>query len=190
MSDENKEIVDIGHRNPDTDIITVALIYTEFLRRMNINAKAYRLGNLNNETKFVLKTVDMEEPEMLSDNMPESTQVALVDHNENIDQKTAFLLISAILSDTLHFRSSTTTDDDRKTVEYLHPLSENDNLEFYVNKLFEAKSDLTEFSTKKIRLLDYKTFHFNDEHWRIGTGETCNMDTMLERKDEFLKRNE
>ncbi|CAF3064634.1 unnamed protein product [Rotaria sp. Silwood2] len=171
MSDENKEIVDIGHRNPDTDIITVALIYTEFLRRMNINAKAYRLGNLNNETKFVLKTVDMEEPEMLSDNMPESTQVALVDHNENQ-------------------QSSTTTDDDRKTVEYLHPLSENDNLEFYVNKLFEAKSDLTEFSTKKIRLLDYKTFHFNDEHWRIGTGETCNMDTMLERKDEFLKRNE
>jgi manganese-dependent inorganic pyrophosphatase len=53
--------------------------------------------------------------------------------------------------------------------------------------LFEAKSDLTGFSTQKILLLDYKTFDFKDEHWGIGTGETCNVDKMLERKDEFLK---
>ncbi|CAF5087721.1 unnamed protein product, partial [Rotaria sp. Silwood1] len=54
--------------------------------------------------------------------------------------------------------SPTTTDDDRKIVEYLYPLTKIDNLESYVKKLFEAKS----------------------------TGETCNVDTMLERKDEFL----
>ncbi|CAF3631013.1 unnamed protein product [Rotaria sp. Silwood1] len=218
MSDDNKEIVVIGHHNPDTDAITAALVYADFLRRMNLNAKAYRLGDLNNETKFVLKTIGIEEPEMLPDNMPEGTQVALVDHNESqqsmknlkkmnvthvvdhhklgdlttsepvylrfepvgctgtiltklfhehnldIDQTTAFLLISGILSDTLHFRSPTTTDDDRKIVEYLYPLTKIDNLESYVKKLFEAKSDLTGFSTKKILLLGYKTFHFNDEH--------------------------
>jgi manganese-dependent inorganic pyrophosphatase len=53
--------------------------------------------------------------------------------------------------------------------------------------MFEAKSDLTGFSSQKILLLDYKTFHFKNEHWGIGTGETCNVDKMLERKDELIK---
>jgi manganese-dependent inorganic pyrophosphatase len=53
--------------------------------------------------------------------------------------------------------------------------------------MFEAKSDLTGFSSKQILLLDYKTFHFQNEHWGIGTGETCNVNNMLERKDELLK---
>jgi manganese-dependent inorganic pyrophosphatase len=80
MSDE---VIVVGHRNPDTDAITAALVYSEFLRRMNVNAKAYRLGDLNNETKFVLKSAGVEEPEMIPENVPEGTQVALVDHNES-----------------------------------------------------------------------------------------------------------
>ncbi|CAF3760248.1 unnamed protein product [Rotaria sp. Silwood1] len=158
VKNNNKEIIVLGHRNPDTDAITAAIVYSDFLRQMNINAKAYRLGNLNNETKFILKTVNIKEPEMLPDNIPNGTEVALVDHNEsqqsmknlnkmrithvidhhklgdlttsepiylriepvgctatiltklyrennlNIDQKMAFLLTSAIISDTLHFR--------------------------------------------------------------------------------------
>ena len=32
-----------------------------------------------------------------------------------------------------------------------------------------------------------KHIHFNNEQWGIGTGETCNVDKMLERKDELLK---
>ncbi len=158
MGDNKEEVIVVGHLNPDTDAITAALVYAEFLRRMNVNAKAYRLGHLNNETKFVLKTVGVEEPEMIPDNVPEGTEVALVDHNESqqsmkdldkmrvtrivdhhklgglttpeplylrfepvgctatiltklfrennleIDKKIASLLISAILSDTLHFQ--------------------------------------------------------------------------------------
>jgi len=53
--------------------------------------------------------------------------------------------------------------------------------------MFEAKSDLTGFSTEQILLLDYKTFHFGNEHWGVGTGETCNVDRMLERKDDLIK---
>jgi len=83
MSDKKNEVIVIGHSNPDTDAITAALVYAEFLRRMNVNAKAYRLGDLNNETKFVLKSAEVEEPEMIPDNVPEGTQVALVDHNES-----------------------------------------------------------------------------------------------------------
>jgi manganese-dependent inorganic pyrophosphatase len=85
------------------------------------------------------------------------------------------------------FRSPTTTDDDKKTIEYLQPIAKIDDLEAYASKMFEAKSDLTGMSTKKILLLDYKTFDFNGEQWGVGTGETCNVDNMLERKVELLK---
>ena len=83
MTDRRDQIIVVGHRNPDTDAITAALVYADFLRRMNVNAKAYRLGDLNNETKFVLKTAGVEQPDMLHENVPEGTQVALVDHNES-----------------------------------------------------------------------------------------------------------
>lgn len=83
MSKQNDEVIVIGHRNPDTDAITAALVYAEFLRRMNVNAKAYRLGDLNNETKFVLKTAQINEPDLLADDIPEGSLVALVDHNES-----------------------------------------------------------------------------------------------------------
>ena len=83
MTDKTDQIIVVGHRNPDTDAITAALVYADFLRRMNVNAKAYRLGDLNNETKFVLQTAGVEQPDMIPDNIPEGTQVALVDHNES-----------------------------------------------------------------------------------------------------------
>jgi inorganic pyrophosphatase/exopolyphosphatase len=83
MNDKSEETMVFGHSNPDTDAITAALVYTEFLCRNNVKAKAYRLGDLNNETKFVLKSAGVKEPEMIPDNVPEGTQVALVDHNES-----------------------------------------------------------------------------------------------------------
>ena len=82
MSGEDREVIVIGHRNPDTDAITAALVYADFLRRTAVKAKAYRLGDLNNETKFVLKSAEMQEPDMLPENVPDESLVALVDHNE------------------------------------------------------------------------------------------------------------
>ena len=76
----------MGHRNPDTDAITAAIVYADFLNRMNVPAKAYRLGELNNETKFILKTAGIKPPAMLPEHLPDGTEVALVDHNEsNLD---------------------------------------------------------------------------------------------------------
>jgi manganese-dependent inorganic pyrophosphatase len=97
MSDQNDEIIVIGHRNPDTDAITAALVYAEFFRRMNVKAKPYRLGDLNNETKFVLKTAGVKEPDMIPDNIPEGTQVALVDHNESKEYHLRIFLILLFL---------------------------------------------------------------------------------------------
>ena len=73
----------IGHRNPDTDAITAAIAYTHLLRQLKVKATAYRLGEPNNETKFVLKAADVQQLDMLPDSLPAGTNVALVDHNES-----------------------------------------------------------------------------------------------------------
>jgi manganese-dependent inorganic pyrophosphatase len=73
-------------------------------------------------------------------------------------QTMARLMTSAILSDTLHFRSSTTTDRDRKAVEALAPLAGIDDIDSYAMQMFDAKSDLTGVDPQDIVTMDYKIF--------------------------------
>lgn len=80
----NNEVFVVGHQNPDTDSIVSALVYASFLRHMQVNAKAYRLGDLNNESKFVLEKAGIKEPDMLPSHVAEGTDIALVDHNESM----------------------------------------------------------------------------------------------------------
>jgi manganese-dependent inorganic pyrophosphatase len=54
-----------GHRNPDTDAICSAIAYAYFKNRLAPGHIPVRLGNLNAETRFVLDTWDIEEPEFL-----------------------------------------------------------------------------------------------------------------------------
>jgi len=82
-NNDQNEVFVFGHRSPDTDTITSALVYASFLRSMQVNAKAYRLGDLNNESKFVLKTAGIEAPDMLPSHLADGTEIAIVDHNES-----------------------------------------------------------------------------------------------------------
>lgn len=70
-----------GHLNPDTDAITAALVYARLLTRQGVDATAYRLGDLNFETAFVLKEAGVDAPAVLPE-LPAGAPVALVDHNE------------------------------------------------------------------------------------------------------------
>ncbi len=68
MSDQ---IYVIGHVNPDTDSIASALGYAWLLReRDGINTIAARAGALNPQTAFVLKSVGMDAPILLTDASP------------------------------------------------------------------------------------------------------------------------
>lgn len=76
------EIIIIGHKNPDTDSIVSAIVGVElFAKVFGKEASAYRAGELNNETKFVLQEIGVEEPK-LAEAFLEDASVALVDHNE------------------------------------------------------------------------------------------------------------
>ncbi len=78
---ENNVLI-FGHKNPDTDSITSALVMENLERCIgNSNAKAVRTGNVNKETQFVLNYLGIESPELIDD-VNDGQEVILVDHNE------------------------------------------------------------------------------------------------------------
>lgn len=61
----------VGHINPDTDSIAAAMGYAWLLReRDNANTIAARAGALNAQTSWVLKTLGLEAPTLLTDASP------------------------------------------------------------------------------------------------------------------------
>lgn len=77
---DNKVLI-FGHKNPDTDSICSSLIMEKLAKKINVEAKAVRLGNLNKETEYVLKFLNLEVPELI-EKVSEGQNVILVDHNE------------------------------------------------------------------------------------------------------------
>ena len=55
-----------GHKNPDTDSICSAIGYAELKKKLGVKAEACRLGDLNDETKFVLDYFKIPVPPMVS----------------------------------------------------------------------------------------------------------------------------
>lgn len=63
-----KKIHIFGHKNPDTDSICSTIAYAHLKRELGYDsATACRLGELNDETKFVLNFFNMEVPEFIED---------------------------------------------------------------------------------------------------------------------------
>lgn len=69
-----------GHKNPDTDTICSAIAYSELKNSLSFTTEPRRLGNLNEETKFVLEYFGVETPELIEN--ISGKNVILVDHNE------------------------------------------------------------------------------------------------------------
>lgn len=234
------DIIVLWHKSPDTDAICSAIVWTNYLKSMNVDAKTIRLGNPNNETKFVLQQAWVELPELVEE-LPEGQKIVLTDHNEagqsisnrsnykvigvvdhhkvgdfetteaiamrvepvgcactvmyaifqekgfTPDKQTAYLMISAIISDTLYFRSPTTTDFDRKAVEELNKIVQIEDPESYSMEMFSAKSDLGDISVRDLITLDYKTFEAGNKKFGIGSVETTNPSFALSKKDEIIQ---
>lgn len=71
-----------GHKNPDTDTITSALVYAYLKNQLGVEAEAVRLGEPNDETKFALEKFGFEAPRFVEKVAAEASEVILVDHNE------------------------------------------------------------------------------------------------------------
>ncbi len=108
----DKAIYVVGHLNPDTDSVCSAIAYAHFLRgRHKHNVHPARAGELNSETKFVLKKWGVKAPERLSN--ASGKNIVIVDHNE-IDQAVHNIREANILEIIDHHRIG--------DVETIHPI--------------------------------------------------------------------
>jgi|LAHS01.1.fsa_nt_gb manganese-dependent inorganic pyrophosphatase len=63
----NNYLYVIGHKHPDSDSICAAITYADLLCHLGKNAVACRQGPLNDETKYILKRFNQENPLLLTD---------------------------------------------------------------------------------------------------------------------------
>ena len=96
--------------------------------------------------------------------------------------------MAGIISDTLFFRSPTTTKTDRELVKKLNDIVNLEDLEKFSLEIFNAKSDLGNIDTEKLIKLDYKLFDFKDGKCGIGVMETTNINFGLKRENEIVKK--
>ncbi len=227
-----------GHKVPDTDATCSAIAYAYLLRKLGKNAKAFRLGELNKETKLVLERFGVEEPPLLenaagkdvwlmdhnefeqsADGIEEANIVGVIDHHKikfsygkpityialpwgssstivaklfeiygvEMSKEIAGILLSAILSDTVIFKSPTTTDVDREIAEKLAKIAGVDDIKAWGIEMFKAKSSIAEKNARDIVLGDYKVYHFGGKGVLIGQVEVIDDSEVLQRKNELIE---
>lgn len=98
----------------------------------------------------------------------------------------AGLMLSAILSDTVGLKSSTTTDTDKQAVEDLAKIAEISSVENLTLEIFMAKSNLSTLTDEQIVLNDYKIFDFSGKKVLIGQTETVQQSEIIAVKKQNL----
>lgn len=239
-----------GHKNPDTDSICSAVSLAYLKNKLGQNAKAYALGEVRKEAKYVLDYFKVDAPTVLTsisnicnddkdlvlegkpkvvlvdhneygqsiDGLADADLVEIVDHhklggmatdtplsmrlmpvgctctiitqmykenNVEIPYEIAGLLMSAILSDTLIFKSPTTTEMDKLAVEELNKIV-NVDVEKYAMDMFKAGTSLDGYSVEEIVHMDFKPFDMSGKNVGIGQVFTLDIDAVLNKQDEFL----
>ena len=101
------------------------------------------------------------------------------------DKTSASLLCSAIISDTLLFRSPTCTWIDRAAAEELSKIAEVDMNELADN-MFQAGSNLRGKSAEEICFQDFKHFTVGDVKFGVGQINSMNTDELSEIKERLL----
>lgn len=95
------------------------------------------------------------------------------------------VMLTCILSDTLEFRSPTTTPHDRAVAEKLAAdlgLSIPD----YAAEMFAAKSDVSAFSEAELLRMDSKEYELGGKQLRVSVLETTAPQVLLDRKAELM----
>ncbi|MDQ2090197.1 manganese-dependent inorganic pyrophosphatase [Marimonas arenosa] len=93
--------------------------------------------------------------------------------------------LTCILSDTLEFRSPTTTDHDRAVAEKLAADLEV-SIPDYAAEMFAAKSDVSAFSDAELLRMDSKEYEVSGTKFRVSVLETTAPGMILDRKDSLI----
>ena len=94
-------------------------------------------------------------------------------------------MLTCILSDTLEYRSPTTTDHDKAVAEKL-AADLGVNVAEYAAEMFAAKSDVSSFSDAELLRMDSKEYSVDGKEFRVSVLETTAPKTVLDRKDSLM----
>lgn len=100
---------------------------------------------------------------------------------DTMPKEIAGLMLSCILSDTLEFRSPTTTRYDKEVGEKIGKKLGID-ISGYANEMFAAKSDVSDYTDLGLIHLDSKKFEVAGKNLRVSSIETTTPETILKRK--------
>jgi len=233
-----EKVLVFGHKNPDTDTITSAIVYAYLKNAIGMEAEAVRLGEVNNETKYALEKFGFDEPRLIENVSKEATKVILVDHNEKqqsadgieevqvievidhhrianfetaeplyyraepvgctatilnkiykekgieIPANIAGLMLSAIISDSLLFKSPTCTEEDIAAARELEKIA-GVKAEEYGLAMLKAGADLSDKSLEDLLSLDAKEFGMGDYKVVVAQVNAVDVNDVLNRQEEL-----
>ncbi len=116
-----------------------------------------------------------------------STIVCEMYQEKNIvpSKKMAGMMLSAIVSDTLLFKSPTCTNNDIEACKYLAPIAEVDLREYGMDML-KAGTNLSSKTEFEILNMDMKIFELEKGRFGIAQVNTVNEEELTAKKDIFL----
>ena len=106
------------------------------------------------------------------------------EYDVEITKTIATLMLSAIISDTLLFKSPTCTAEDKKVCEKLAEIA-GINLETYGKDLLKAGTDISEFTPEEVINIDSKLFEKGGKKFKIAQINTADLDDVFKNKAYF-----
>ena len=228
-----------GHKNPDTDTICSSLAYAMYKESKNEEVEAVKLGELNQETKYVFDYLGLQIPRTI-EQVEEGQKVIMIDHNEfnqsveNIEnaeiievidhhrvanfttqkplkmnlqpvgcsatiiyeiikqeagiitKEMATLLLSAIISDSLLFKSPTCCEKDKDVADELAKIAEL-NIQEYGFEMLKAGMNLSLYTNYEILNLDAKQFDTNIGKIMVAQINTIDENEHLNKITEYIQ---
>lgn len=108
------------------------------------------------------------------------------EHAAHMPENIKGAMLSCIISDTLEFRSPTTTDTDRDLATKLAADLSID-IAAYAADMFAAKSDVSAFSAAELLRMDSKEYEVEGVKFRVSVLETTSPKMVLDRKAEIME---
>ncbi|WP_028578961.1 manganese-dependent inorganic pyrophosphatase [Desulfogranum japonicum] len=104
-----------------------------------------------------------------------------------VDPKVAGLMLAAILSDTVNFKSPTCTDADKKAVAELAPIAGVTDTDALFMDMLKAKSAVAGVPAMDLLNRDYKDFDMKGKKVGVGQLELATLDQVADMRGDLMK---
>jgi manganese-dependent inorganic pyrophosphatase len=109
------------------------------------------------------------------------------ENNIEIPKEIAGIMLASILSDTVIFKSATTTDKDVKAAEELAKIARIEDVKAFGMEMFKVKSDVAGKSPRDLLFRDFKDFNMSGNKVGVGQIEVVDLSMLDEVKDSLYE---